>query len=184
MPVVDQHSAERPGRADRDRDAAGRARNSRPRDALGRPLARDAAGRPELAAGVPGEGEAALDQALPPDEALARAQELVDAGMPFHAHEVLEAAWKAAPAADRELWRGLAQLAVGLTHAMRGNSRGAAALLRYGAARLAAYPAPGPHDVDVAGLIQASTGLADRIEDGGLAGLARADLRLTLVIDR
>ena len=52
------------------------------------------------------------------------AQRLLDAGLPFHAHEVLEAAWKAAPPDERELWRGLAQLAVGLTHLQRGNGRG------------------------------------------------------------
>ena len=52
--------------------------------------------------------------------------------MPFHAHEVLEDAWKAAPEAERELWRGLAQLAVGLTHAARGNTRGGVALLERG----------------------------------------------------
>ena len=34
-------------------------------------------------------------------------------GRPFHAHEVLEASWKAAPPAERDLWQGLAQLAVG-----------------------------------------------------------------------
>ncbi len=38
----------------------------------------------------------------------------------FHAHEVLEDAWKTGPEAQRELWRGLAQLAVGLTHAAPG----------------------------------------------------------------
>ncbi len=63
--------------------------------------------------------------ALPPAEALATAQHLLDEGMPFHAHEILEAAWKAAPPAERDLWQGLAQVAVGLTHALRGNARGA-----------------------------------------------------------
>ncbi|WP_261993079.1 DUF309 domain-containing protein, partial [Streptomyces sp. adm13(2018)] len=42
---------------------------------------------------------------------------LLDAGMPFHAHEVFEDAWKSGPASERDLWQGLAQLAVGLTHA-------------------------------------------------------------------
>ena len=117
-----------------DRDADGRARNARPRDVLGRPLARTAAGQQPVAD----------DAALPPAQALAAAQDLLDAGQPFHAHEVLEAAWKAAPPAERDLWQGLAQIAVGLTHALRGNARGAVALLRRGADRLAGYPAPGP----------------------------------------
>lgn len=78
---------------------------------------------------------------LPPAAALALAQQLLDAGRPFHAHEVLEDAWKAAPDAERALWKGLAQLAVGVTHARRGNARGAAALLRRGAAAVDGFPA-------------------------------------------
>jgi hypothetical protein len=159
--------------ANRDRDAAGRARNARARDALGRPLARDTAGQSAL-------GD---DQVLPPDEALATAQHLLDTGRPFHAHEVLEAAWKAAPEAERDLWQGLAQLAVGLTHALRGNARGAATLLRRGTDRLGAYPAAGPHDVDVAGLTRSCTQLADRIEQSGLDGLSPSDLRIRLRAD-
>lgn len=153
----------------RDRDPAGRARSARPRDALGRPLGRGAAGEPP-----------APDQALPPDLALARAQQLLDAGRPFHAHEVLEAAWKTAPAPERDLWQGLAQLAVGLTHAGRGNARGAVALLRRGAGRLAGYPGDGPHGVDVAGLRARAGELAALIETGGLAALDPAAARLAL----
>ncbi len=68
------------------------------------------------------------DVALPPAESLAEAQRLLDAGHAFHAHEVLEGTWKAAPDSERELWRGLAQLAVGLTHIRRGNAVGAVQL--------------------------------------------------------
>ena len=64
------------------------------------------------------------DLVLPPLESLAEAQRLLDAGRPFHAHEVLEGTWKAAPEHERELWQGLAQLAVGLTHRARGNPVG------------------------------------------------------------
>ncbi|HEY2314610.1 MAG TPA: DUF309 domain-containing protein [Streptosporangiaceae bacterium] len=156
--------------AGRDRDTAGRARNARPRDALGRPLARAATGQ------VP----VADDPALPPAQALATAQELLDTGQPFRAHEVLEAAWKTAPAAERDLWQGLAQLAVGLTHALRGNARGAATLLRRGADRLSGYAAPAPHHIDVEGLQQGCRDLADRIETAGLAQLDAADLRIRL----
>jgi uncharacterized protein len=140
----------------RDRDTAGRARNARPRDALGRPLPRGAAGQ------APGPDE----PALPPAEALASAQRLLDADRPFHAHEVLEAAWKAAPAADRDLWQGLAQLAVGLTHVRRGNTAGALTLLERGTARLAGYPSPAPHDVDTGGLQQSVTSITERLRAG------------------
>jgi uncharacterized protein len=155
----------------RDRDAAGRARNARPRDALGRPLTRDAAGQPP-----------ADDRPRPPLEALAVAQELINTDRPFHAHEVLEAAWKAAPADERDLWQGLAQLAVGLTHALRGNARGAASLLRRGADRLAGYPGTGPHGIDVAGLRLSCAELAAHIERSGVGQLDPDDLHLALQV--
>ncbi|MCU1670921.1 MAG: hypothetical protein JWP40_3848 [Blastococcus sp.] len=142
----------------RDRDAAGRARNARPRDALGRPLPYDAEGEERAPEGVVREPVAALDEA----------QRLLDAGRPFHAHEVLEDAWKSAPEAERQLWRGLAQLAVGLTHAARGNARGADTLLQRGAGNIAPYAAAPPHGVDVAGL----TAWARATAAGAVAGRA------------
>src|SRR5664279_3897685 len=90
----------------RDRDPAGRARNARPRDGLGRPLPR---GAPSGMERVPDK----LDMAIP--EAVALAQRYLDAGQPFHAHEVLELLWKTGPEGERDLWQGLAQIAVGLT---------------------------------------------------------------------
>lgn len=147
--------------ARRDRDAAGRPRNARPRDELGRPLSRDAAGEPPL------DDEAVL----PPADALALAQQLIDDGRPFRAHEVLEASWKSAPAAERELWQGLAQVAVGLTHAQRGNARGAVALLRRGADGVGRYSAAGPHGIDAAGIVRSASGLADLIERDGLSAV-------------
>jgi hypothetical protein len=128
----------------RDRDPEGRARNARPRDALGRPLPYGAAGEERAPEGI----------VRPPDRALAEAQRLLDAGRPFHAHEVLEDAWKSGPDAERELWRGLAQLAVGLTHAARGNLRGAATLLERGAGNVAGFAAVPPHGIDAAGVVR------------------------------
>jgi hypothetical protein len=95
-----------------------------------------------------------------PAQSLTEAQELLDAGRPFHAHEVLEDAWKSAPDVERELWRGLAQLAVGLTHAARGNARGAATLLARGAGNIAPFAERPPHGIDVAGLGGWARGLA------------------------
>ena len=141
----------------RDRDTSGRARNARPRDGLGRPLPHDATGVER----VPD------DLVLPPQESLTEAQRLLDAERPFHAHEVLEGTWKAAPPAERDLWQGLAQLAVGLTHQRRGNRRGAVTLLRRGAARITPYAVESPHGIDVAGLVAYAQRLAADVEAGG-----------------
>jgi len=141
---------------DRARDRTGRPRNARPRDALGRPVDHGAEGSPR----VPDD----LD--LPPAEALAEAQRLLDGGYPFHAHEVLEAVWKSSPQPERDLWQGLAQLAVGLTHVLRGNRLGGGRLLRRGAARVRPYAADPPYGIDATGLVAWADGLADRLESG------------------
>jgi hypothetical protein len=93
------------------------------------------------------------EEPLPPGEALALAQSLLDSGRAFSAHEVLEAAWKAAPPAERELWQGLAQFCVGITHAQRGNVTGAARLLSRGVERLRPYAEHPPHGIDVSGVL-------------------------------
>ncbi|MFG1998400.1 DUF309 domain-containing protein [Spirillospora sp. NPDC048911] len=139
----------------RDRDETGRARNARPRDAYGRPLPHGAAGEPTMPD----------DLELPPPEALNEAQRLLDADRPFHAHEVLEAVWKAAPDPERELWRGLAQVAVGITHLRRGNPRGAKALLARAADRLEPYAAHPPYEIDAHGIIHTARALAARPEE-------------------
>jgi hypothetical protein len=156
-------------RARRDRDDEGRARSARPRDGLGRPL-------PYGAPGVERQPEGVVRT---PGESLREAQRLLDAGMPFHAHEVLEDAWKSCGddgrGPERELWRGLAQLAVGLTHAARGNPAGGARLLLRGADRITPYGSGGrgPHGIDAAGLARWARGLAERLTEG--AGARGAD---------
>ncbi|MBK1784090.1 DUF309 domain-containing protein [Prauserella cavernicola] len=135
---------------DRDRDEEGRARNARPRDGLGRPLPYGAEGVERQPEGV----------TRAPEESLAEAQRLLDEGKPFHAHEVFEDAWKSGPADERELWRGLAQLAVGITHAARGNSAGARALLTRGSDNIEPFTAPRPHGIDIAGLREWALALA------------------------
>lgn len=132
-----------PAPAARDRDGDGRARNARPRDSLGRPLPYGAAGVERLAE----------NPDRTPLETLTEAQRLLDAGRPFEAHEVMEDAWKGSPDAERELWRGLAQLAVGLTHQARGNHSGAVALLTRAAGNLEPFQSAPPHDIDVTGLL-------------------------------
>ncbi|MEU6311459.1 DUF309 domain-containing protein [Streptomyces sp. NPDC047014] len=150
----------------RDRDAGGRARSARPRDGLGRPLAYGAPGVERQPEGV----------VRSPAETVREAQRLLDAGMPFHAHEVFEDAWKSGPRTAAPLWRGLAQLAVGLTHAARGNTVGGARLLRRGAAGIAEFAdgdgpaaAPDTYGMDVPGLVRWARALAPRVEGGGPA---------------
>ncbi len=152
----------------RDRDAEGRARNARPRDALGRPLPYGDVGEERAPEGV----------VRTPAETLAAAQQLLDDGRPFHAHEVLEDAWKTGPADQRDLWRGLAQLAVGLTHAARGNRAGARTLLERGARSLGtAAGAAGRLGVDDAALTAWAHRLA--VDAGGDGPLDLRAPRLT-----
>ena len=88
---------------------------------------------------------------------------------------MLEATWKAAPDAERDLWQGLAQLAVGLTHALRENHAGAAVLLRRGADHISSYAASPPHDIDVQGLLHWARTLAGQQDEvSGQAGSPQA----------
>ncbi|GCD33395.1 hypothetical protein OEIGOIKO_01114 [Streptomyces chrestomyceticus JCM 4735] len=146
--------APEPPAAARDRDPEGRARNARPRDGLGRPLPY----------GTPGVARQPEGVERSPREALTEAQDLLDRGLPFHAHEVLEDAWKMSPEPERQLWRGLAQLAVGLTHAARGNAKGGAALLLRGTGAIAPYADTVPYGIDVPGLTDWAQDLADRLD--------------------
>jgi hypothetical protein len=146
-------------RGPRDRDDEGRARNARPRDGLGRPL-------PYGAEGVDRQPEGVVRT---PAETVTEAQALLDAGRPFHAHEVFEDAWKSGPDEERGLWRGLAQTAVGLTHAARGNATGGARLLRRGAGQVEAWRrAEGRdavHGMDLPSVVSWARALADEVEE-------------------
>ena len=162
----------------RDRDPAGRPRNARPRDSLGRPLARGK---------DPGPGTDRIpdDLQLTGTDAVRLADQLMRAGRPFAAHEVLEASWKSGPAGERDLWQGLAQIAVGYTHASRGNARGAVTLLRRGAERVRGYRRTvdddGPYGIDLPAVLAAADDLAASVERGGLADIPPADLRPRLI---
>jgi uncharacterized protein len=141
--------------SDRDRDGKGRARQARPRDKLGRPL-------PYGSAGV----EPVSEEPLPPSETIRYAHELLDQGRPFSAHEVYEARWKSGPDAERDLWQGLAQLCVGITHAERGNRTGALRLIGRARGRLERYaqtgqPSYGLPLADIIGWIRNRESMAD-----------------------
>lgn len=143
-----------PSPDDRSRDARGRALSDRPRDGLGRPL-------PHGAAGVPRQPEGVVRS---PAATLALGQELLDARKPFHAHDVFEDQWRQSPGAEADLWRALAQLAVGLTHAARGNGRGAVAVLERAAANLDPYAARPPHAIAVGPLARWARTTARRLD--------------------
>jgi hypothetical protein len=130
----------------RDRDETGRPRNARARDETGRPLPR----RGEQPA-TPDPPAAEDPPALPPEEAIDLAGQLLAAGHAFRAHEVFEAVWKSIDT-DRELWRGLAQLAVGVTHAQRDNAVGSRALLLRAHDSLAPWAGTSPYGLDIDGL--------------------------------
>ncbi len=152
----------------RDRDPSGRPRNARPRDGLGRPLPRGStSGVEQVPDGL----------AMPVDAAIAMAQRYLDADQPFHAHEVLEALWKSRPSSESDLWQGLAQVAVGLTHALRGNGKGASTLLRRGSERIAGY-AGDPNGIALGDVLTQLAAMLARLDrDGGDARPQR--LRLT-----
>jgi len=130
----------------------------RARDTLGRPVPPGSAAAVEQVEDLPRTAAAAL----------ALADRLLAAGRAFSAHEVLESAWKAAPAPERETWRALAQLAVGVTHAQRGNTRGAVTLLRRAAGGLAGRPVLGDVRIAAAALAGWAEALADAIQADGL----------------
>jgi len=141
---------------ERDRDELGRARNRRPRDRLGRPLPPESVGVERIPD----------DLELSTQNTLAYAQDLLDRGLAFNAHEVLEAAWKNGPDSERVLWQGLTQLAVGITHVQRGNIAGAVTLLRRACARISYDRRPAPHRIDAAGLTGYATRLLADLESG------------------
>ncbi len=128
-------------------------RRARPRDELGRPL-------PYGSPGVADDPDLARLEAADPLTLLVGAQRLLDEGRPFQAHEVLEAAWKRAPQDERQLWRALAQLAVGITHQRRGNATGARALFVRAGDALESLAQPAPYSIDLAGLVTSSRRLA------------------------
>jgi hypothetical protein len=160
--------------AERDRDESGRPRSTRPRDALGRPLPHGSEG----VLRIPDDVE------LPPAETLAYAQDLLDAGLAFNAHEVLEAAWKNGPDDERMLWQGLAQLAVGITHIQRGNVEGAITLLRRASARLAQDDRPAPYAIDAAHLVAYADALIADLAAGAEITPKRLRPRLVAVLPR
>jgi hypothetical protein len=158
--------------AKRDRDESGRPLSARPRDNLGRPLSRGSKGVPPIP----------NDLQLSPAETLTYAQDLLDRGLAFSAHEVLEAAWKNSADDERMLWQGLAQLAVGITHVQRGNVKGAFALFRRASVHLAHFDPPAPYAIDATALVTYADAMVDDLAKG--VEITPKQLRPRLVVVR
>src|SRR5213596_1055774 len=79
--------------------------------------------------------------------------DLLRAGEYFAAHEALEDAWRAAPAAERDFFQGLVHVAVAWYQAGRGNRVGCERQLEKAARRLGPY-APRHRGVDIASILR------------------------------
>ena len=99
---------------------------------------------------------------------LARGLELIRTGAYFEAHEELETAWRAAPAAERDFYQGLVHVAVAWYQAGRGNRVGCERQLAKARRRLAPF-APRHEGVDVAALLGQVDAAAARVAAGSLA---------------
>lgn len=88
------------------------------RDRLGRPL-RSAASAEQAFWQVPER------TSISSSETIALARDYLRQDLPFHAHEIFEQRWRCCPAEERPFWKALAQLGAAITHAARGNDRGA-----------------------------------------------------------
>ncbi|EFL36298.1 conserved hypothetical protein [Streptomyces viridochromogenes DSM 40736] len=145
----------------RDRDGEGRARNARPRDGLGRPLPYDAQACP----GSPRASSARRRRPCP------RRSGCWTRGNRSTRTRSSRTPGSRGPDEERELWRGLAQLAVGLTHAARGNLTGGARLLRRGAGAAEAWVSGSgraqPYGIDVERVAAWARELARDVERDG-----------------
>ena len=98
---------------------------------------------------------------------LERGLELVREGRFFDAHEELEDAWRAAPAAERDFLQGLVHVAVAWSQAGRGNRPGCERQLEKAARRLAPYGAE-HRGVDVAAVLGSVVAAAGTVAGGSL----------------
>jgi predicted metal-dependent hydrolase len=92
---------------------------------------------------------------------------LMRAGEFFAAHEELEVAWRAAPAAERDFYQGLVHVSVAWYQADRGRPVACASQLDKARRRLAAYT-PDHRGVDVAGVLGQVDAAAEVVAGGSL----------------
>lgn len=139
----------------RDRRDDGRPEQARPRDRTGRPL-------PYGTVDVP------LIESVEPatvEEAVTIGAARWDEQRYFEAHELLEVAWKLGPEDERDLWKGVIQVAVAGVHLQRGNRIGARRLLDRALGRLAER-ADVDRGIDVAHLRRTATAARTALDAG------------------
>ena len=83
----------------------------------------------------------------------------------WHAHEAWETLWRAADDEDRDFYQGLIQIAAGLLHLQRRNSRGARNKLSEGVAKLRPYQ-PAHRGIFVNELIGAAVRILGQLAAG------------------
>lgn len=83
----------------------------------------------------------------------------------WHAHEVWETLWRAAPDEERDFFQGLIQVAAGLLHLQRRNARGARNKLAEGLAKLRRFQ-PTHHGIFVNELVGKGDRILEDLETG------------------
>jgi len=83
----------------------------------------------------------------------------------WHAHEAWETLWRAAEDKDRDFYQGLIQIAAGLLHLQRRNTRGARNKLSEGLVKLRRYQ-PAHRGIFVNELIGAANRILDQLAAG------------------
>jgi hypothetical protein len=142
-------------RVQRDRREDGRPEQSRPRDRTGRPL-------PYGTQGI------ALSETMEPvsvADALAAGVRRWDERRYFEAHELLEHVWRSAARSDKDLWKGVIQVAVAGVHLQRGNMLGARRLIGRALDRLEGLP-DAHRGVDVVLLRRTAQAASDLLDAG------------------
>jgi len=141
----------------RDRRDDGRPEQERPRDRTGRPLPYGTSDVPLIEPADPTTVEEALELGV----------KRWDQRRYFECHELLELAWKQGPEEDRDLWKGVIQVAVAGVHLQRSNPIGARRLLDRALGRLAGQPAV-RRGIDVEGLRRTVGAALVRLDAGEL----------------
>jgi uncharacterized protein len=101
------------------------------------------------------------------DDELERGLALMRRGAFFEAHEELEAAWREAPAEERDFFQGLVHVTVAWYQAGRGRPTACASQLAKAKRRLGAY-APAYRGVDVEAVLAQVDRAAAVVADGSL----------------